>query len=170
MGFIDGIIEKAKSNPKRVVLPETADERVLKAAGDIEARKIAHVVLVGEKDGVARNLKGLGISADFEIVDPATAPWADEFAHAYYEMRKHKGVTEEQAKAAMSEYIPHGVMLLHKGKADGLVAGAAHSTGDTLRPALQILKTVPGVNIASSFFFMAFDLSLIHISEPTRPY
>lgn len=154
MGFIDGVIEKAKSNPKRIVLPETADERVLKAAGEIRAREIAPVTLIGEPDTVSGNLKSLGITQEFEIVDPATAPWADEFAHEYYEMRKHKGVTEEQARAVMAEYIPHGMMLLHKGKADGLVAGAAHSTGDTLRPALQILKTAPGARIASSFFFM----------------
>ncbi len=157
MGFIDGIIEQAQGSPKRVVLPEAADERVLKAAGDIQARKIAHVVLIGEQDEVSRNLKSLGITGDFEIVDPATASWADEFAHEYFEMRKHKGLTEEQAKMAMSECIPHGVMLLNANKADGLVAGAAHSTGDVLRPALQILKTVPGVRLASSFFFMAFE-------------
>ena len=157
MGFVDWVIEKAKSKPRRIVLPETEDERVLKAAGMIQAEKIAPVILIGEPDKVSGNLKSLGITDEFEIVDPAKASWTDDFAHEYFEMRKHKGITEQQAKAVMADYIPHGIMMLHKGKADGLVAGAAHSTGDTLRPALQILKTAPGVKIASSLFFMAFE-------------
>lgn len=157
MGFAEWVIEKAQSSPRRIVLPESADERVLKAAGEIQAKNIGPVTLVGEPDSILGNLKSLGITQKFEIVDPVKAPWADDFAHEYFEMRKHKGVTEEQAKAVMSSCIPHGIMLLHKGKADGLVAGAAHSTSDTLRPALQILKTAPGVKLASSFFFMAFE-------------
>ncbi len=157
MGFIDRVIERAQANPRTIVLPETEDERVLKAAKEIQARKIAPVILIGAADTVSKKLKGLGITEAFEIVDPLTAPWADEFAQEYYDMRKHKGVTEEHARAAMEQYIPHGMMLLQKGKAQGLVAGASHSTSDTLRPALQILKTAPGARLASAFFFMAFE-------------
>ncbi|HOF38764.1 MAG TPA: phosphate acetyltransferase [Candidatus Hydrogenedentes bacterium] len=157
MGFIDQVIERAQANPRTIVLPEADDERVLKAAGEIQARKIASVTLIGAVDTVTRKLNELGIKGEFEIVDPARAPWADEFANDFFAMRKHKGITEEQARATMQQCIPHGMMLLHKGKAQGLVAGASHSTGDTLRPALQILKTAPGARLASSFFFMAFE-------------
>ena len=155
MAFIDGIIEKAKSDSRRIVLPETEDPRVLKAAVTVQQEGIAEVILIGNPDTVSSSLQELGISQEFEIVDPVNGDLVDDYAHEFCEMRKHKGLTAEQAKSVMTQNIPHGVMLLHKNKADGLVAGAVHSTGDTLRPALQILKTAPGVPLVSSFFFMA---------------
>lgn len=165
MAFIDRIIEKAQANPKHILLPEPEDERTLRAAVQIEDRKIAEVSLVGSRDVVASKLRELGINREFDIVDPATAAWRDEAAAAFYEMRKAKGVDEEQAAETMAKPIPHGIMMLHMGKADGLVAGAIHSTGDTLRPALQILKTAPGSSLVSSFFFMAMGDNVLIFSD-----
>lgn len=157
MAFIDTIIEQAQHNPKTVILPEALDERILQAAARIRELGIAQVTLIGDQDAVSERLKTLGISGDFAVVDPARAEWADTFAADFHEMRKAKGMTEEEAAARMRDPIAHGVMMLHKGMGDGLVAGAAHSTADTLRPALQILKTAPGASMVSSFFFMAFE-------------
>jgi phosphate acetyltransferase len=113
-------------------------------------------VLIGNEDVVAAKMKSLGITREIELVDPAKAPWLDEYTETFHKMREKKGMTPEKARETMLQPIPHGIMMLHMGKGDGLVAGACHSTGDTLRPALQILKTAPGCPIVSSFFIMAF--------------
>jgi phosphate acetyltransferase len=154
MAFIDDIIRKAQENPGVVLLPEPEDERTLRAAVEIESKNLAKVILIGNQDVVAEKRKELGLPDAQEVVDPARCEHLDEFAETYHEMRKHKGVTPEQAQEMMKQPIPHGIMMLHKGQADGLVAGAIHSTGDTLRPALQILRTAKGCSIVSSFFFM----------------
>lgn len=154
MSLIDRIITKAQQEAGAVILPEPEDGRTLLAAATLEERRIARVILVGDRDLVSAKLKSMGITRDFEIVDPKKSDELADFAHEYYEMRKHKGLTEEAALAAMSSPIPHGIMLLNHGVGDGLVAGACHSTGDTLRPALQILRTAPGCKMVSSFFFM----------------
>ncbi len=155
MKFIDTIIAKAQQDPCTIILPEPEDERTLHAAVQIEDKGIAHVVLVGARDQVAAKQAELGITREFELVDPAAAGHLDAFIDEFYQMRKAKGLTEEQARATMLQPIPHGMMMLHKGLGGGLVAGAIHSTGDTLRPALQILRTAPGSSIVSAFFFMA---------------
>lgn len=154
MNFIDSVMERAKKVQGTVILPEPEDERTLRAADVIESRGIAKVILVGDDELVRRKCSELGISRTFEIVNPAKAPWFEEFVETFYEMRKSKGLSKDQACAAMREPIAHGVMMLHKGKGSGLVAGAIHATADTLRPALQILKTAPGCSLVSSFFFM----------------
>ena len=154
MAFIDSVIERAQRDPKTIVLPEPEDERTLHAAVEIQAKGIARVILVGNEDEIAAKCRELGIECTAEIVNPEKAEWTDEFAAKFTEMRKAKGMTLDKAQAIMRQPIPHGVMMLQKGKGDGLVAGAIHSTGDTLRPALQILKTAPGCPIVSSFFFM----------------
>lgn len=156
MSFIENIYERARSHPSRIVLPEAEDERTLLAAMQIREKGIAEVVLVGKREQVETDLKRLGNSDGFDVVEPESAGWLDEFVEEYYEMRKAKGVTMEDARKAMLTPIPHGIMMLHKKKGDGLVAGAIHSTGDTLRPALQILRTAPGIKTVSSFFFMTF--------------
>lgn len=173
MAFIDAIVDQARSMPKTILLPEPEDERTLRAADAILERQIAKVVLIGSRDEVTAKLKGLGITRDIDIIDPESAEWLDEFASEMHELRKAKGLTEEAAMAAMREPIPHGIMMLHKGKGDGLVAGAIHSTADTLRPALQILRTAPGCSLVSSFFFMSWpDKTLLFadcalVEEPT---
>lgn len=156
MAFIDNIIDRARQISGTVILPEPEDERTLRAAVGIEAKDIAKVVLVGDADVVTAKLKELGIAQRFEIVDPARSERTQQFAETFHEMRKAKGMTPEKAHATMLEPIPHGIMMLHMGLGDGLVAGAIHSTGDTLRPALQILRTAPGCPIVSSYFIMDF--------------
>lgn len=155
MSFIDRIIERAKTSLQHIVLPEPEDDRTLVAADKIVERGIAKVTLVGDEALVREKQKALGITREFNIVDPATASWRGEFEAELLEMRKSKGMTPELAAQTMGIAIPHAIMMLHKGLADGLVAGAIHSTGDTLRPALQILKTAPGCSLVSAFFFMA---------------
>lgn len=154
MAFIDNVIAKAKSDPKHILLPEPEDDRTLIAAAKIEEEGIAPVTLIGDEAKTRARLAELGIARSFKIVEPAKAEWYESFVQEFFEMRKAKGLTEEAARKTMADPIPHGIMMLHKGMGDGLVAGAIHSTGDTLRPALQILKTRPGSSLVSSVFFM----------------
>lgn len=154
MAFIDTIIEQAKKHPGTVILPEPEDERTLRAAVAIEEAGIAKVILVGDTQTVASKKQELGIDRDIALEDPAVSASLQEFVDEYLEMRKHKGMTPEKALETMKQPIPFGIMMLHKGRGDGLIAGAIHSTGDTLRPALQILRTAPGCPLVSSFFFM----------------
>ncbi len=155
MKFIDAIIMQAKKEIRTILLPEPEDDRTLKAADMILAQGIADVVLVGDEAKTRARLSELGITRSIQIVDPVTSEHTDSFTEELFEMRKAKGVTAEQAKATMLEPIPHGMMMLHRGLGHGLVAGAIHSTADTLRPALQILRTAPGCKLVSAFFFMA---------------
>src|SRR5690242_5433716 len=154
MNFIDEIFAKARKDPRRVLLPEANDDRTLHAAAALRERGLAQVVLIGDADATLARLKALAISEDFEIVDPSRAPWLDEFASHYFDLRKGKGITEDAARTALLDPLVHGIMMLHRGRGDGLVAGAIHSTAETLRPALQIVRTAPGVSLVSSFFFM----------------
>lgn len=154
MNLIEEIFAKARKDPRRILLPEANDDRTLHAAAKIRVEGIAHLTLLGDADATRKRLDELGIRDDFEIVDPRRAPWLDEFVAEYHNLRKSKGMTELAAREAMLDPLPHGIMMLHKGRGDGLVAGAIHSTADTLRPALQIVRTAPGVPLVSSFFFM----------------
>jgi phosphate acetyltransferase len=153
MGFIDTIFEKARKDRKTVVLPETGDRRVLEAAASIVDKGIADIVLIGNPDRIAEVGIGLDLSKT-RIVDPETSPLFQDFADTYYQLRKEKGVTPEKAVAQMKDTVFFGCMMVKKGLADGMVSGAAHSTADTLRPALQILRTAPGTRLVSAFFLM----------------
>jgi phosphate acetyltransferase len=153
MGFIDTIIERAKTGNKTIVLPEASDRRVLEAASDLLARKIARVVLLGNPSKIIEDARGLDISQAL-LIDPEMDERRNDFADAFYEMRRNKGMTPEQAREIMKRVNYFGVMMVKKGEADGMVSGAIHSTADTLRPALQILRTAPGTKLVSSFFMM----------------
>ncbi len=142
--FITDIIEKAKANPRTIVLPEGADERVTEAARQVVAEGIAKVVVLGNETAAER--AGEGVT----VINPETSEKLDEYAAAFYELRKHKGLTLEQAKEALKQVNYFGMMMVQCGDADGLVSGAAHSTADTVRPALQIIKG----SFVSSVFFM----------------
>ena len=142
--FITDIIEKAKANPRTIVLPEGADERVTEAAKAIAAEGIAEIVVLGNETAAKR--AGEGVT----VINPETSEKLDEYAAAFYELRKHKGLTLEQAKEALKQVNYFGMMMVQCGDADGLVSGAAHSTADTVRPALQIIKG----SFVSSVFFM----------------
>lgn len=153
MSFIQQIIQKAASNKKRIVLPESYDLRVLEAAVKVTQLGFAQIVLVGNEEKV----KAFAPHLDFqgiEMVDPVNFAQKDDYVQTFYEMRKSKGVTLEQAEKTMLNEMFFGCMLVKKGFVDGMVAGAANTTANTLRPALQILKTAPGTKLVSGFFLM----------------
>ena len=154
MGFIDEIKARAKVCKKTIVLPETEDERTYKAAEAVLKEGIADLVLVGSKEEIEKN-KGTYDISGAAIVDPATDARTEGYIAKLVELRQKKGMTPEQAKELLlNNYLYYGVMMVKMGDADGMVSGAIHSTADTLRPALQILKTAPGTELVSSFFVM----------------
>lgn len=153
MGFIDTIIAKARTGGKTIVLPESLDRRVLEATAKVLSGGIAKVVLIGGADEIGTAAKGLDITGA-RIVNPLTEGKLDEYAAAYYEMRKAKGMTPEKAAQTMVDPLFYGVMMVKTGEVDGMVSGAVNSTANTLRPALQILRTAPGTKLVSAFFMM----------------
>jgi phosphate acetyltransferase len=152
MGFIDVIKERAKNNKKTIVLPETGDRRTLEAASKILAEGIANLILVGNKDAIAKEADGLDLSAA-TIIDPNQTDKLQAYIDLLVEVRKSKGMTPEQAKELLTkDYLYFGVTMVKAGDADGMVAGAVNSTANVLRPSLQILKTAPGTKLVSAFF------------------
>lgn len=147
--------KKAKSEIKTICLPEAEDIRVLEAANKVETEGFAKIILIGNKEKTEKlaNENNIDISKAI-IVDPEKSEKYEEYSQAFYELRKAKGMTEEEAKETLKEPIYFGTMMVKQGDADGLVSGAAHSTSNTLRPALQILKTAPGTKLVSAFFIM----------------
>lgn len=152
MSLLQSVREKAKKACKTIVLAEGEEKRVLDAAKVILDEKIAGLVLIGNKDVIAQ--KAAFDVNQVTIVDPASDN-LDEYADLLYELRKAKGMEKEQAAQLVKNPLYLGVMLVKTGKADGMVAGSVNSTGDTLRPALQIIKTAPGIKTVSSCFIMA---------------
>ena len=155
MTFIENIKEKAKKYIKTIILPEAEDIRVLKATEQIIKEGFAKVILIGDTTQIKEdaNKNNLNIS-DVEIINPKTSDNFEEYANSLYELRRAKGMTLEQAKELLLEPIYFGMMMVKNNDADGLVSGACHSTANTLRPALQILKTAPGTKLVSAFFLM----------------
>ena len=154
MNFIDIIKERARNDKKTIILPESMDRRVIEAAIEIEKEKIANIVLIGRESDILETSSGLDIS-DINIIDPFTSAVTSELIEKLYELRKEKGMTLEEAEKLLKEdYMYYACMLVKTGRADGVVSGACHSTSNTLRPALQIIKTKPGVKLVSSFFLM----------------
>ncbi len=152
---ISKIKERARSNVKKIVLPESEDIRVLKASSVATEENIAKIIVVGNKEKIEEICKIENIDlAGVEIIDPETSEYTDGFAKKLYELRKEKGMTEEKANELVHDYIYFGVMMIKENLADGLVCGACHSTADTLRPALQIIKTKKGAKCVSAFFIM----------------
>lgn len=152
--IIDKIKERAKENKKRIVLPETMDRRVLEAASMALNEDIADIILVGRNEEIEKMAEGLDLSKA-TIVNPFTNMLTDELTETLYELRREKGMTREKAKELLlNDYMYYACMLVKAGLADGAVSGACHSTSNTLRPALQILKTKPGVKLVSAFFLM----------------
>ena len=149
--FLQSMIDRAKTDRKTIVLPEGDDERTLKAAREILELDIANLIILGDSKAIAASAYDLSRA---EIIDPRSSDLRTELAEALFEIRKAKGMTPEQALSLMDNVLYFGVMLVKTGRADGMVAGACHSTGDVLRPSLQILKTAPGVKLVSSFFIM----------------
>jgi phosphate acetyltransferase len=154
--FLKMAIARAKANIKRIVLPEGDEERNLTAAVAAAHQKIAKLTLLGDDQKIKSSLEKMGANlADFVIINPLTSDLREKFVQGYYELRKNKGLTLEQARKQLEHPIYFGTMMIKTGLVDGLVAGAIHSTADTVRPALQIIKAAKGINIVSSLFFMA---------------
>lgn len=155
MSFIDEIKNRAKQEIKTIVLPEATDIRILKAAQIVEKERYAKVILIGDEEEVSKKIKENNIELkETKIIDPLKSEKTEDYANQLYELRKAKGMTLEQAQKIILDPIYFGMMMVKLDDADGLVSGAAHSTADTLRPALQILKTVPGTKLVSAFFIM----------------
>jgi phosphate acetyltransferase len=149
------LLERAKSSRSHVVLPEGDDDRVLRAADILLRRGVVELTLLGEPDEVRTRAAALGLDlAGAEVVDPATSPLRTEYARSYHELRKHKGVTEELAFDTLADVSYFGTMMVEAGVVDGMVSGAAHTTGDTIRPAFEIVRARPGVSVVSSVFLM----------------
>ena len=155
MNFIESIKNRAKNDIKTIVLPEATDIRVLKAAAIALEEGFAKIVLVGDPQKIKQLAQEnqLDISQAM-IINPKTSEKAEDYANALYELRKQKGMTLEDAKKLIEDEVYFGMMMVKQEEADGLVSGAIHSTADTLRPALQILKTAPGTKLVSAFFAM----------------
>lgn len=153
MNFLEQTIKRAKEDIKTIVLPESTDIRTIKATAMILEQGIANVVLVGSEESIKDLAGDLDISKA-TIVNPLTSEKFDDYANTFYEMRKAKGMTLEKARETLQNPLYYGVMMVKKGDADGMVAGAINSTANTLRPALQILKTAPGTKLVSAFFVM----------------
>ena len=156
--FLEEVRARARRLNKCIVLPEGSEERTLKAADIILREKIARIILIGKKEIIISSAEKNGLKniSEAMIVDPENYERRQEFADILYGLRKSKGMTPEQAYRLIADPLYLGVMMIKMGMADGEVAGAIHATGDVLRPAFQIVKTLPGVSVVSGAFFMIF--------------
>lgn len=156
MSFMDGIKARARADRKRIVLPESEDARTLEAAQKILAEEIADVILIGNEEKVKADAAAGGFDINgAKIVDPLACDKLDAYVELFAELRKNKGMTPEKAREILTTDYPYfGVLMVKANDADGMVSGACHSTADTLRPCLQILKTKPGTKLVSAFFLM----------------
>lgn len=160
--FEYGLFEKARAHLQTIVLPESNDDRILMACDLLLQRNVVKPILLGNPDEILYRANLLGIDLkEVEMIDPETSPWRSDFINELYEMRKHKGITYDLARDSMTHVNYFATMMVHKGYADGMVSGATHTTADTVRPALQIIKTEPGTALVSSVFFMCFDTRVL---------
>ena len=157
MKFIESIKQRAKEDIKTIILPEAEDKRVLEAASKVINQGFAKIILLGDEQQIEEDSKKYNIDlSGVTIINPLKSEKRQQYIEKLYELRKHKGLTIEQAEELLKQPIYFGMMMLkdENSEADGLVSGAAHSTSDTLRPALQILKTAPDTKLVSAFFVM----------------
>ena len=158
--FQYSLIRKAQKNRKHIVLPEGTDDRILQAAARLVKSNLVEITLLGDEAKIREKVISLGIHLDFErvhIIDPVKSPYFEDYTETIYEIRKHKNINMDIARDLMSDVSYFGTMMIYKGHADGMVSGAVHTTQHTIRPALQFIKTRPGVNIVSSVFFMCLE-------------
>ena len=154
MNFIDNVKKRAKKDKKTIVLPESMDERVIEAASKVIEEDIANIIIIGDKEEIDRNYPNYDISKA-KIINPESSELTEDLINHLVELRKHKGMTYEEAKRLILEdYMYFACMLVKDGFADGVVSGACHSSSNTLRPALQIIKTKPDTLLVSAFFLM----------------
>ena len=154
MSFLDKIKERARADKKTIILPESMDSRIYEAAEKILKEDLANIIIIGTPEEVEANSKGYNIEGA-TIIDPFTYEKTEEYLNLFVELRKSKGLTYEEAKkTALGDYMYYACLMVKAGDADGVVSGACHSTANTLRPSLQIIKTKPGVKLVSAFFLM----------------
>jgi len=152
------LIEQAKANRKHVVLPEGEDDRILQAADQLLKQGVAELTILGDVDDMNRRAADLGLDlSGANLVNHLESELAEEFAAEFAELRKKKGVTIEEARETMKDVSYFGTMMVHKGLADGMVSGAAHTTAHTIKPSFQIIKTAPGASVVSSIFLMVMQ-------------
>jgi phosphate acetyltransferase len=152
------LIERAKAAHRQIVLPEGEDDRVLQAADILLRRGVVALTLLGEPDALRTRAASLGLDLDgADLVDPLSSPERERYAAVYHELRQHKGVTDEIAFDTLGDPTYYGTMMVHLGEVDGMVSGAAHTTGDTIRPAFEFVKARPGVSVVSSVFLMCLS-------------
>lgn len=156
MSYIDAIKDRARLDKKTIVLPESTDKRTLIAAAKIMEEDIADIIMIGNREKIMDGATWLEVDLDnLKVIDPSDTSKLDEYVEILYETRKAKGMTPEKAREILlNDYLTFGIVMVKNNDADGMVAGACHATADTLRPALQILKTAPGVKLVSAFFIM----------------
>ena len=155
MELMKKIWNMAQNDIKKIVLAEGDEERTLKACEKIKKNSLANVKLIGNATIIKEKAVKLGVNLDgIEVIDPLTSSLKDKYANEFYELRKKKGMTIEKARETLKDSLYFATMMVKLGDADGLVSGAVHTTGDLLRPGLQIIKTAPGVSVVSSFFVM----------------
>ena len=153
--FTYQLLDRARSDRKRIVLPEGDDDRILKAAGRLLKRSVAELTILGDEPAVRARAAELGVDlSDAVVLDPQTSELCDQFAEQYAQLRKRKGVTVEQAREIIHDVSYFGTMLVHNDMVDGMVSGARHTTAHTVRPAFEIIKTLPDVSTVSSIFLM----------------
>lgn len=153
--FTYQLLDRARAEPKRIVLPEGDDDRILKAAGRLLQHGVAELTILGEESQVRSRAAELGVDLSAAtVLDSRTSGLCDQFAEQYAELRRHKGVTVEQAREIIHDVSYFGTMLVHNGMVDGMVSGATHTTAHTVRPAFEIIKTLPDVSTVSSIFLM----------------
>ncbi|MFS0215607.1 phosphate acetyltransferase [Corynebacterium striatum] len=153
--FQKQLLDQARAVGAHIVLPEGDDDRIIEAAGALIEGKVAKLTILGDEADVAKRADRLGVDlAGVDVIDHLNSPLAEEFAADFAELRKKKGVTLEQARETMQDVSYFATMMVHKGLADGMVSGAAHTTAHTIKPSFQIIKTVPGASVVSSIFLM----------------
>jgi phosphate acetyltransferase len=156
MSFIEEIIQRAKENPKKIVFPEGEEDRILRAVHKIKEEKIAVPIILGNPDTIRKRAEILKLSLDgVEIIDIQKSEKIDQYSNLFFELRKHKGMTLEHAKSRLQRYANYfGTLMVKAGDADGMVTGAIHTSAESIRPALEIIKTREGAKFVSGAFFM----------------
>jgi len=160
--FEYSLFQRARTERKHIVLPEGAEDRILQAAEILRSREVVDLTLLGEEKAIRSRAATLGLKLrDVTIVDPRTSEWREEFIESFYQARKHKCSTRDYARDIINDVSYFGTMMVHTGRADGMVSGAVHTTQHTVRPAFQIIRTRPGVLVVSSVFFMCFETRVL---------
>ena len=152
------LLQRARADKQHIVLPEGGEERILRAVEILLRREVADITLLGNEELIRGKIGQLGLRMDLvDIIDPLKSELLDQYVRTYFDLRKHKGIPEEYARDIMKDVNYFATMMVYKGHSDGMVSGAVHSTAETIRPALQIIRTKPGFSIVSSVFFMCME-------------